>query len=174
VIEAFGAVCDKFSELSRSDQGRSVPLRGGTGSAIRCMLKHPIKGYISIVREGFRAQASIGTLAYRFPLELMAAFLSQFSKSQLKAIEALSEIYLRRVKSMVTDNPAFKVGLPIGSAYAVLEVSNKLVTVPGSSLDLVRKIIASPTTQVFMGYLFEGFIFTFVAFALQYLFMIGQ
>jgi hypothetical protein len=138
------------------------------------MLKHPIKGYISIVREGFRAQASIGTLAYRFPLELMAAFLSQFSKSQLKAIEALSEIYLRRVKSMVTDNPAFKVGLPIGSAYAVLEVSNKLVTVPGSSLDLVRKIIASPTTQVFMGYLLEGFIFTFVAFALQYLFMIGQ
>ena len=74
---------------------------------------------------------------------------------------------------MVTDNPALKVGLPIGSAYAVLEVSNKLVTVPGSSLDFVRDIIASPTAQVFMGYLLAGFILMLVIFALQYMFMIG-
>ena len=172
-LEAFRKVCAEFQELSRSDQSDSVPIWGGTWSYLKYMLRHPIKGNGRIMRDGFRALSRMGTLAPFFPLEVMAASLSRYSEPQLKAIKSLSEVHLRRVKSMITDNPVFKVGLPIGSAYALLEVSNKLVTVPGSSLDFVREIIASPITQAGMGYLFAAFIIMFVTFAAQYFFLIG-
>ena len=62
----------------------------------------------------------MGTLTPFFPLEAMVASLSSYSEPQLKAIKNLSEVNLRRAKSMITENPAFKVGIPIGSAYALL------------------------------------------------------
>lgn len=137
------------------------------------MFRHPVKSYVSTVRQGIRAQSGLGTLAPFFPLEAMADFLSKYSESQLMAIKSLSEINLRRVKSMITENPAFKVGVPIGSAYALLQVSNRLVTVHGSSLDFYRQLMASTVVQKGMGYLLAGFIFMFVMFAVQYLFTIG-
>lgn len=36
-----------------------------------------------------------------------------------------------------------------------------------------RELVASPTTQSVMGYLFAGFIFTLIVFAAQYLLLIG-
>jgi hypothetical protein len=74
---------------------------------------------------------------------------------------------------MITDNILLKVGGLFGSAYALFEVSNNLVKVHGSELDLVRGLVASPTIQMIMGYLFAMFIAIFVSFAIQYIFLIG-
>ena len=173
VIDAFREVCDKFLELSRTPPDGSVPLWSGTWTQARYVFRHPVKSYMRTVREGFRTQSGLGTLAPFFPLEAMADFLSKYSESQLTAIKSLSEINLRRVKSMITENGAFKAGVPIGSAYALLQVSNKLVTVHGSSLDLYRQLITSSAIQKCIGYLLAGFIFLFIMFAVQYLFTIG-
>jgi hypothetical protein len=103
----------------------------------------------------------------------MVDFLSKYSESQLIAIKSLSEVNLRRLKSMIKENPIFKLGVPIGSAYAVLQVSNKLSAVHGSTLQVYRQLMALPAAQSFMGYLLLSFIFIFVIFAIQYFLRTG-
>jgi hypothetical protein len=171
-IGAFREVCDQFLELSRSGQSNSVPIWGGTWSHAKYLLRHPIRGHVRMLRDGHRAQSGVGALAPFFPLQSMVDYLSRYSEPQLKAIKSLSEVNLRRVKSMITDNPMFKAAVPIGSAYALLQASNKLVTARDSSLDLVREIMASPITQAFMGSLFVVLMFILVLFAAQYIFFV--
>lgn len=168
-IEAFRQVCSEFLDLSNSEQGGSVLFWSGYWHTVTYLLRHPIKGYFDWFR-GLRTPSRLGSLAPSFPLDAMVASLCRYSEPQLKAIKSLSEVELRRVKSIVTDHPALKFAGGFGSLYALLEVSNKLVTASGSPLDFVRAIIASSNAQLFMGAILAGFIGSLVVFAVQYLF----
>jgi hypothetical protein len=150
-----------------------VPVWGGTWSFFKYMLRHPFRGYVRTVRDGFRAQARVGTLTPFFPLEAMVESLDHYSEPQLRAIKRLSEVQVRRAKAMITDNPAVKLGVPLGSAYGLLEAGNRLFTAPGPAVDEVRALLTSPATQEFMSYLLGGFLIAVFIFAIQYLFLVG-
>jgi hypothetical protein len=171
-VKAFEMVCEEFSRLIKEGDGISAPMWGGTWSIALSLFRHP-KKYMGTLRESARAQARVGTLFPFFPIQKMCSYLRQYSGDELKAIKSLSELHARRSKSMLTENLAFKVGLPIGSAYALLEIGNKLVTRRGSSLDMVHDILSLPFVQAAIGYLLFGFLLMFIMMAFQFLVTIG-
>ena len=107
----------------------------------------------------------------------MLSYLSRFSQPALKALKQVSEVNLSRKKAMITDNPYFKLGVPLGSAYALLGISDKLVPKRGASSafwdPVFRDLLAAPLTQSIIGWLFVSFIFIMFMFAIQYAFLIG-
>jgi len=169
-VRSFLDVCRKFQTLSKEGLTGSAPIWGGNLGMFKYLLRHPFRLYGTLFR-GFRAQSSIGDLTPLFPLEAMTAFLSQFTESELKSLKTLSEIQLRRLKSAVTDNPVFRISVPVGAAYAALELSDKLVTVRGSELDLLKLIFQNPQMQTIIGSLLFGFIVGIVFVAASYLFV---
>lgn len=128
-----------------------------------------------MVEQGLSAATATGLSVPFFPVEQMLSYLSRFSQPALKALKQVSEVNLSRKKAMITDNPYFKLGVPLGSAYALLGISDKLVPKRGASsyLDSVRDLLAAPLTQSIIGWLFVSFIFIMFMFAIQYAFLIG-
>src|SRR5439155_20437761 len=161
-LRAFQDICAQFTMLSRLDaQGRAPPIWGGTFRSTFFFLRHPIRGYASMVGQGLSAATATGLSVPFFPVEQMLSYLSRFSQPELKALKQVSEVNLSRKKAMITDNPYFKLGVPLGSAYALLGISDKLVPKRGASsyLDSVRDLLAAPLTQSIIGWLFVSFIF---------------
>jgi len=134
-------------------------------------MRHPIRTYSGIFK-AIRAQTSLGIFLPNFPLEAMLEFLKQFTDTELKGLKALSETQLRRMKSQITGNPLLKLSVPVGSAYALLEVSDKLVTIRGSQLDFLKTIIRSDAVQTLMGSLLTGFIIGLLGLAVMYFLVI--
>ena len=175
-LRAFQDICAQFTTLSQSDaQGRAPPFWGGAFRSTFFFLRHPIRGYASMFKQGLSAQTATALSVPFFPVEQMLSYLSRFSQPELTALKRVSEVNLSRKKAMITDNLYFKLGVPLGSAYALLGISDKLVPKRGASsyLDSVRDFLAAPLTQSIIGWLFVCLIFTFLMFAIQYAFLIG-
>jgi hypothetical protein len=170
-VSAFYEVCQKFGEISKGGQAGYVPVYGGQWGLFKYLLRHPVQAYADIFRELIRSQSSLGILVSSFPVETMNAFLARFTESELKALKTLSEIQLRRLKSLITDNPLLKISVPIGSAYALLKVSDELVKVHGSQLDSLRSTFELPVVQSLIGSLLFGFIVGIAALCAQYVFL---
>jgi hypothetical protein len=170
-VSAFYEVCQKFQEISKSGQSGYVPVYGGQWGLFKYLLRRPIHAYASLFRELIRSQSSLGILVSSFPLETMNAFLTRFTETELKALKTLSEIQLRRLKSLITDNPLLKISIPVGSAYALLKVSDELVKVQGSQMDSLRAMFESSLVQSFIGSLLFGFIVGIALLCVQYIFL---
>jgi len=171
-FRAFLEVCRKFQELAASDESGFVPAWGGPVSLLKALVRRPFHVYYTLIREGYRSQTAVGVLVPYFPVEAMIAYLSRFTESELKSIKTLSEIELRRLKNTVTDNPILKVSVPIGSAYALLEASNKLANVHDPDLDSLRAMFERPDVQSFIASLLFIFIGGLAIVAFQYAFFI--
>jgi hypothetical protein len=170
-VSAFSEVCEKFQEISKSGQSGYLPIYGGQWAILKFIARHPIHAYASLFREAIRAQSSLGILVSSFPLETMIAFLTRFTEAELKTLKTLSEMQLRRMKSLVTDNPVLKVSVPLGSAYALLKVSNELVKGHDSQLDFLKSMFETPAVQSLTGSLLFGFIIGLAALGFQYVFL---
>lgn len=162
---AFREVCDHFRKLCRSDN--TIPVWGGNWVLFKYQLRHPVR-WARQFRPGWGAQLNAGELVPFFPVDAMTCYLQTFSETQLKSLKVLCEIRIRRIKSGFADNIYFKFSVYAGSAYALLEASDKLVKVSGTQIEFLNKFLALPFVQQFIGSLLVAFIVLIVVLAAKY------
>jgi hypothetical protein len=165
---AFQEVSERFMKLYRHDRGG---LRLGVLAILKHTFKHPIRTYATLLHKDYLTHSNNVLLAPFFPLTIMLEFLGHLSESELKSVKALSEVNLRRAKAVFTESPVFKVTLPLGAAYASLEVSTTLVATSGPSLDLLRTALNSPFVQRLTGSFLAGVILGLILISLEYVFL---
>ena len=170
-VGAFLEVCEKFAEVSKNRQSGYLPVYGGQWNLLKYFARHPIRFYTETFRTAISAQSSLGILVSSFPVQTMTDFLARFSEPELKAIKTLSEIQLRRLKSLITDNPLLKFSVPVGSAYALLRFSTDVIKKPGFEMEMLKSIFELSVVQSLTGSLLVGFIGGLVLLCLQYLFL---
>jgi hypothetical protein len=167
---AFNEICTKFKEISRSVKPGQLPIYGGPWALQKDLVMHPLRTYAALFRHGFRSEVSIGVLVSSFPTEAMIGFLNRYSEPELRAAKALSEIQLRRMKSLLTDNPVLKISGLTAVIYALAKISNELITIRGSVWEQFKSVLASPPAQGAIEFLFYILISVFVGLLFQFLY----
>jgi len=94
-LRAFQDICAQFATLSQSD-AQGPPIWSGTFRSTFFFLRHPIRGYASMVEQGLSAATSTALSVPFFPVEQMLSYLSRFSQQELTALKGVSEVNLSR------------------------------------------------------------------------------
>ena len=153
ILQVFRELCDRFSRLTKSDDGSAVPIYGGIGTFLAFLLRRPIHNYVKVMRTGFRSQASVNAVGAFFPVAEMVRYLGGFSNAELRSLKTVSELNIRIQKDALKNNPLFNFGGLVVSGYALV------------------KALVSGSMQSFLANLFVVFVITFVIVAIQYVFV---
>jgi hypothetical protein len=169
---AFRRICKKFEELACSTKDEAIPVYGGIKCLIKYWIHYPIRSHIRIVKNEFNSQFNVNAIDVFFPVDSMLNYLGRFQEHELKSLKKISEINLREKKDQLTDNFIFKITVPIGSAYALLKVSDKLIqNDEHTSLFMLKEVLKSGFMQGLLDTMLVTVIIAFIILAFQYIFV---
>lgn len=171
-IKIFERIYNELREAGKLENSESISYWGAGWGFIKFFITHPMKAMkVALLANIQWYLPNEGSLVIGFPLEDMIRSLVKYSLPQLNAVQKLAEIHHRRIRAMFIDNPVFKISLPLGSAYALLLVSDRLITSPGQDSPLydLDNLLNSPIAQNLMGYLITSFILMTALMSLHFL-----
>jgi len=127
-LAAFRETCERFVEIAQVS-ARSSPVRGALYGAKRgffaYFVRHPLRATHDLGHTVVAYPRALNAVDQRFPLDDLLAYLERYSAQELQGLKALTALNLRTHRERLVDNPVFKLSIPVGALFVVLQLGRE-------------------------------------------------
>jgi hypothetical protein len=176
-IVTFRDACIRFRELTRPTESRRGSFYGGSlyGSAkdqLKFVFRHPLQAYADFFKIAVTYPSNLNALDIRFPIDEMLLYLEQYSVEELQGLKTLTALNFRTHKDRLTDNPIFKISIPLGALYGLIKVGSEWGPQSKFSATVAEYLKIALDTE-FVSALFLGVLAGLSIVVIQIMFLIG-
>lgn len=127
-LAAFRETCERFVEIAQAS-ARSSPVRGALYGArsgfFAYFVRHPLRATRDLGHAVVAYPTALNAVDQRFPVDDLLAYLERYGAHELQGLKALTALNLRTHRERLVDNPVFKLSIPVGALFVVLQLGRE-------------------------------------------------